>query len=356
VIGTGDDWWRGRRVLVTGHTGFKGSWLLLWLLELGADVHGLGLAPPTDPSLYALTGLADDAPSHNVDIRDAGRVADVVAQVKPEVIFHLAAQPLVRRSLEDPLETFAANVMGTAHVLDAARRVDDVRVVINVTSDKCYENREWEWGYREMEPMGGTDPYSASKGCAELVTAAYRRSFFSSDGAPRIASARAGNVIGGGDWATDRIVPDLVRGALDGQVVAVRSPDAERPWQHVLSPLSGYLLLARTAWDDAAFADAFNFGPLDNEARPVRWVVERFLDRWPGEVEVEMADGSAPGESRLLKLDSSRARAKLGWEPSWTVDQALDAAVDWYAAVAGGSDARELTLAQISAFSAAPTR
>jgi CDP-glucose 4,6-dehydratase len=352
VSSSGDQWWRGRRVLVTGHTGFKGAWLALWLLELGADVHGLGLGPPSDPSLYALARLADDVPSHEVDVRDAARVAEVVAQVQPEVLFHLAAQPLVRRSLEEPLETFAANVMGTANVLEAARRAEELRVVVNVTSDKCYENREWEWAYREIEPMGGADPYSASKGCAELVTNAYRRSFFSADGVLRLASARAGNVIGGGDWATDRVVPDLVRGALDGQPVAVRSPAALRPWQHVLSPLSGYLALARAAWEDRAFADAFNFGPPDNDARPVSWLVEQFVERWPGDVQVDMADGSAPNEAKLLKLDSSRARARLGWDPGWTTDEALDATVEWYAAHSQGADARELTLKQIAAFRA----
>jgi CDP-glucose 4,6-dehydratase len=226
-------------------------------------------------------------------------------------------------------------------------------VLINVTSDKCYENREWEWGYREIEPMGGADPYSASKGCSELVTAAYRRSFFAGDDAPRVASARAGNVIGGGDWAEDRVIPDLVRGALAGEPVAVRSPEALRPWQHVLSPLSGYLALAEAAWADRSFADAFNFGPPDNDAQPVRWLVQRFVDRWPGEVEVEMGEGSAPSEARLLKLDSSRARVRLGWNPVWMVEQAIDATIEWYAAYSEGIDPREMALGQISAFAAA---
>jgi CDP-glucose 4,6-dehydratase len=352
-VGVSPDFWRGKRVLVTGHTGFKGSWLTLWLLHMGAEVQGLGLGPPTDPSLHALARLGDEVPAHEVDIRDGQRVADAVAAANPEVLFHMAAQPLVRRSLRDPIETFAANVMGTAHVLEAGRHQDDLRVLVNVTSDKCYANREWEWGYRENEAMGGGDPYSASKGCAELVTAAYRKSFLGNGDGMRLASARAGNVIGGGDWAEDRLIPDLIRGAEAGTAVVVRFPQAVRPWQHVLNPLSGYLMLAEAAWADPAFADAFNFGPADEDAQPVGWLVERFLSRWPGELEVEFGDSTAPPEAGLLKLDSARARTRLGWRPAWAMDEGLDATIAWYAAHAEGADPRAVTLDQVSAFMAA---
>jgi CDP-glucose 4,6-dehydratase len=344
--------WRDRRVLLTGHTGFKGAWLALWLQHLGARVTGFADGVPTDPSLYALADVAQGMESVEGDVRDAEAVAAAVAQARPEVVFHLAAQPFVKRSYRDPRATFEVNVMGTVNVLEAVRVHPGVRAVVNVTSDKCYENREWEWAYREDEAMGGADPYSSSKGCSELVTAAYRRSFFRDPAGPRIASARAGNVIGGGDWGEDRLVPDMVRAALDGHVVQVRSPASVRPWQHVLNPLSGYLALAEALWDAPELAGGWNFGPAEDEARSVRWIVERLAERWPGGLEWTQDGGAHPHEAHHLKIDSSRARGRLGWRPGWGLDDALDRIVDWYAALRAGDDMRAATLAQIAAFQA----
>jgi CDP-glucose 4,6-dehydratase len=265
----------------------------------------------------------------------------------------MAAQSLVRPSFENPRATYETNVMGTVNLLDAVRRDGDVGVVVNVTSDKCYENREWDWGYRESEPMGGHDPYSNSKGCSELVTDAFRRSFFSAPDGPRVASARAGNVIGGGDWATDRLVPDIMRGALDGEAIRVRNPSSVRPWQHVLNPLSGYLVLAQAVWDNAEYASGWNFGPADEDARTVQWIVERVAERWPGELSWTQDPGPHPHEARYLKLDSSRARAHLGWRPRWDLGDGLDAVVDWYGGLARGEDMRRFSLEQIAAFARA---
>jgi CDP-glucose 4,6-dehydratase len=336
--------WVGRRVLVTGDTGFKGAWLSLWLTELGATVTGFADGVPTDPSLYELAGVGALVDHHEGDVRDAARVAEVVGGARPEVVFHLAAQPMVRRSYADPAETYAVNVMGTVNVLDAIRRVgaDSVGVCVVVTSDKCYENREWPWGYREDEAMGGHDPYSSSKGAAELVTAAYRSSFFS-DG-PAIASARAGNVIGGGDWGADRLVPDIYRAVAAGEPVRIRNPHAIRPWQHVLNPLSGYLRLAERAWADRALARGFNFGPADEDVRPVGWIVERLA------VHSEIDDGPHPHEAHWLKLDSSLARGALGWSPAWDLAEGLRRTAGWYRAHREGEDLLALTRAQLAAF------
>jgi len=350
-VGVAPDFWRDRRVLVTGNTGFKGAWLTLWLLEMGAEVTGLAPGPPTKPSLHELAGLGAHVPQDAVDVRDAEAVAASVATRRPEIVIHMAAQPFVRRSFRDPVETYAINVMGTLHVLDAVRRAPgDVRVVLNVTSDKCYENREWEWGYREYEPMGGFDPYSNSKGCSELVTAAYRSSFFGDPSGPCLASGRAGNVIGGGDWGEDRLVPDMMRGALAGEAIAIRRPDAIRPWQHVLNPLSGYLQLVQALWDDPALAGGYNFGPADEDARRVGWIVDRIGARWPDPLDWRIDAGPHPHEATWLKLDSSRARARLGWRPTWALDDALDAIVDWYLRLRGGEDVGETTRAQIRRF------
>ena len=343
--------WRGRRVLITGNTGFKGAWATLWLLELGAQVSGLALAPPTDPSLYDLARVGEAVPQDTVDIRDGEAVRAVVAARRPEVVLHMAAQSLVRYSFREPRETYEVNVIGTVNLLDAVRRDGgDVGVVVNVTSDKCYENREWEWGYREDEPMGGFDPYSSSKGCAELVTHAFRASFFSGPDAPRLASARAGNVIGGGDWGEDRLIPDVMRGALASSAIEVRHPDAIRPWQHVLNPLSGYLILAQAAWENPLHADAFNFGPADEDARSVSWILERLAPRWPGPLDCRVDTNPRPHEATSLKLDSSRARARLGWQPVWDLDDALEATVAWYLGLRDGHDMRQSTLEQIRAF------
>ena len=346
--------WQGRRVLVTGHTGFKGAWLALWLAELGAEVHGFALDVPTQPSLFELARAGELVRDGRGDVRDPQAVDAALAAARPEVVFHLAAQPLVRRSFADPRATYATNVMGTVNVLEAVRTTGGVRVVVNVTSDKCYDNREQGRAFREDDPKGGHDPYSSSKGAAELVADAYRRSYFAVDpDGPRLASARAGNVIGGGDWGEDRLVPDLLRGAQAGTPVAVRSPAAVRPWQHVLNPLSGYLLMAERLWDDAALAGGWNFGPDPQDAQPVAHVAERIAASWPGGLRWEPDPGPHPHEARTLRLDSGKAREQLGWAPRLGLDAGIDATVAWHLAVAGGADAREVTLDQVRAFSGA---
>jgi CDP-glucose 4,6-dehydratase len=346
------DFWRERRVLVTGHSGFKGAWLALWLQSLGARVSGFSSGLPTHPSLHELARVGEEMESIEGDVRDPESVARAVAATRPEVIVHMAAQSLVRRSFAEPRETYATNVMGTVNVLDAVRRHrESVRVLVNVTSDKCYENREWEWGYREDEPMGGHDPYSNSKGCAELVTSAYRNSFFSAADGPRIATARAGNVIGGGDWGEDRLVPDIMRAALAGEPARVRNPNSIRPWQHVLNPLSGYLALAQALHGSGEYATGWNFGPADEDARPVGWIAEQIAELWPQELRWTLDDGPHPHEARYLKLDSSRARGRLGWRPPVALEQALRSIVEWYRALSDGADMRAVTLAQIETFS-----
>jgi CDP-glucose 4,6-dehydratase len=351
-VGVEPDFWRGRRVLLTGHTGFKGSWLALWLESLGADVTGLSNGVPTTPSLFELARVGEGVASIEADVRDAEAVERAMAEARPEVVIHMAAQSLVRRSFERPVDTYATNVMGTVHVLDAARRNDAVEVVLNVTSDKCYENREWVWGYRERDPMGGHDPYSNSKGCAELVTAAFRSSYAQDGGGPAIASARAGNVIGGGDWAEDRLVPDVMQAVLDGRPAVIRNPDAIRPWQHVLNPLSGYLTLAQAVSRSREHAEAWNFGPEDADVRPVRWVVDRLGDAWGEPIAWRQHQGEEPHEARHLKLDSSKARARLGWAPTWPLGDALTSIASWYRALRDGADLRRHALDQIAAFQA----
>lgn len=349
--------WTGRRVLVTGHTGFKGSWLSLWLNAMGADVTGFALAPPTVPSLFEAARIERIIRHVEGDVRDLAAVRAVVEVARPEVIFHLAAQPLVRLSYVEPVETYATNVMGTVNLLEAARCTAGVKAIVCVTSDKCYENREWIWPYRESDPMGGHDPYSSSKGAAELVVSAWRRSFFDAGG-PLLASVRAGNVIGGGDWAADRLLPDLVRAFEAGVAPLIRAPDAVRPWQHVLEALGGYLMIAeRLLARERQFADAWNFGPSDEDARPVSWIVERMRAAWGGGAVEALPDtGPRPHEAGLLRLDCSKARAALGWRPSLTLDQALDWIVTWHKAVAGGADAGVVTRAQIAAYQAIASR
>ncbi|HTM96567.1 MAG TPA: CDP-glucose 4,6-dehydratase [Croceibacterium sp.] len=342
--------WTGRRVLITGHTGFKGSWLSLWLHAMGAEVTGFALPAPTEPSLFECAGVAQLVRHVEGDVRDFAALAAAMDVAQPEAIFHLAAQPLVRQSYREPVETYATNVMGTVHLLEAARRAPDLKAIVCVTSDKCYENREWLWSYREDEPMGGHDPYSSSKGCAELVAAAWRRSFFSEAG-PALATARAGNVIGGGDWAADRLLPDLIRAFEADTAPLIRSPDAVRPWQHVLEALSGYLLLAeRLLAGERTFADGWNFGPADDDARPVSWIVERLTRAWGVASAPLSDDGPRPHEAGLLRLDSSKARALLGWRPRLPLDTALAWIVEWHRAVAAGADARAATVAQIARY------
>jgi CDP-glucose 4,6-dehydratase len=326
---------RGRRVFLTGHTGFKGAWLALWLTEMGAEVTGFALAPPTAPSLFDLAAVESRLERHNVgDVRDRDALVGAMREARPEIAIHLAAQPIVRLSYELPVETLETNVMGTAHFFEAVRASNTVRVALNITSDKCYENREWEYAYRENDPMGGFDPYSASKGCAELVTAAYRRSFFGSGSGIRVASARAGNVIGGGDWAVDRIVPDCIRALTAGEPIVVRNPGAVRPWQHVLEPLSGYLLLAKRLWEDdgPAFAEGWNFGPVAAGGAPVRDLVDGIITSWgSGSWEIPPL-AEQLHEANLLRLDCTKTQARLGWQPLWNVATTIERTARWYAA------------------------
>jgi len=325
--------WSGRRVFLTGHTGFKGSWLAMWLQSLGAEVTGFALAPVT-PSLSDAAGVEGRITSIRGDIRDLPTLQAAMRRADPEVVLHMAAQALVRRSYDNPLETLTTNILGTAHVLEAARQVPGLRALVNVTTDKCYENREWAWAYRETDALGGHDPYSASKACAELVTAAWRRSFLSGrPGQPPVAlaTARAGNVIGGGDWAPDRLVPDCIRAFTEGRAVELRNPHATRPWQHVLDPLCGYLLLAEALHDRGqAFAEAWNFGPDTGDAQPVAAIVSGLAQAWGGGAVWRAMPGDHPHEAGLLAVDSARARTKLGWRPRVPLDTALDWTGAWY--------------------------
>lgn len=339
--------WEGRRVFITGHTGFKGGWLALWLHQLGADVTGFSLAPPTNPSFFDQARLQQLLHHVHGDVRNADAVRQAVEAARPEVVFHLAAQPLVRYSYDNPVETYATNVMGTVHLLEACRHVDSVKAAVCVTTDKCYENREWVWPYRESDPMGGHDPYSSSKGAAELVIAAYRRSY---PDAPAIASVRAGNVIGGGDWAQDRLIPDIVRAILAGKRPLIRNPHSIRPWQHVLEALGGYLLIAEKLLDDRReVATAWNFGPADEDAKPVGWIVEEMLSAW-GVEGWDRPNAPQPHEAVLLKLDCSKARSELGWRPALGLKQALAKVVEWHRAVDQGQDARDVSLRQLNEY------
>ncbi len=349
------DFWQGKHVFLTGHTGFKGGWLSLLLQQFGADLTGYALDPPTKPSLFEVAKVGRGMRSIIADIRDADTLAKSMREVKPDIVIHMAAQPIVRYSYAEPLETYATNVMGTVHLFEAVRQTDTVRAVVNVTSDKCYENKEWPWGYRETDPMGGHDPYSSSKGCSELITAAYRNSYFnSSENNQRcvaIATGRAGNVIGGGDWAPDRLVPDILRAIEAGQEVNIRNPHAIRPWQHVLEPLSGYLALAEKLYGEGtAYAEAWNFGPRDEDAKPVQWIVEKLTRGW-GEDATWVLDGGAhPHEAHYLKLDCSKTKARLNWHPKWNLEDALSAILEWHHEYEAGNDMRTVTLGQISRY------
>ncbi|MEW5802914.1 MAG: CDP-glucose 4,6-dehydratase [bacterium] len=347
--------WKGKRVLITGHTGFKGSWLSLWLKMLGAEVTGYSLSAPTIPNMYELAGVAEGMTSVEGDIRDFDHLKKVIETSSPEIVFHLAAQALVRRSYQEPIETYSTNIMGTVYLLEAIRQADRVCTVINVTSDKCYENREWLWGYREEDPMGGFDPYSSSKGCSELITAAFRNSFFPPGTFDRhgiaLASARAGNVIGGGDWAQDRLIPDMMKAFLEKRTFRIRSPHATRPWQHVLEPLAGYLLLAEKLFADGSkYAESWNFGPSDRDIKAVLWIVEHIGQRFGQDgVQFELDDGMHPHEANYLKLDYSKAKIRLGWTPQLSIEQALELTVDWYRTYKSDpSSVRKLTESQIN--------
>jgi CDP-glucose 4,6-dehydratase len=350
-----EQFWREKRVLLTGHTGFKGSWLSLWLQQMGALVTGYALQPPTNPSLFEAAKVAQGMTSIIGDIRDADLLVQSMQNCSPDIVIHMAAQPLVRYSYLNPVETYSTNVMGTVHLLEAVRQTPSVRAVVNVTSDKCYENREWVWGYRESEPMGGFDPYSNSKGCAELVTSAYRSSYFNPDKVDEhkvaLASARAGNVIGGGDWAADRLIPDILRAISDGKPVVIRNPRAIRPWQHVLEPLSGYLLLAQKLYEDRVnYAEGWNFGPSDEDARPVQWIVERLTELWGDGASWQLDGAEHPHEANYLRLDCSKANMRLHWQPRWHLDKALEMIVTWQRGWLEEQDMRGITLSQIEQY------
>jgi len=351
------EFWADKSVLITGHTGFKGSWLALWLQTLGARVVGYALDPPTSPSLYSCASVSSGMTSLRGDVRDLDKLCETFSTHRPEIVFHLAAQPLVRVGYSNPVDTYAINVMGTVNVLEAARRTSGIRAVVNVTSDKCYENREWYWGYREDDPMGGYDPYSSSKGAAELVVAAYRRSYFNPADHARhgvsVASARAGNVIGGGDWADDRLVPDILKAFIAGETVNIRNPHAVRPWQHVMEPLGGYLLLAEKLYSHGpTFTGPWNFGPGDEDAQPVIRIVEWLATKWGNSANWTIETGDQPHEAQYLKLDCSKAHAKLAWRPLWRLSTALDRILDWHLAHRRGANMRDVTLEQIQEYSA----
>jgi len=349
--------WRDKRVLLTGHTGFKGSWLSLWLQSLGAQVTGYALAPPTKPSLFEIAEVAQGMTSVIGDIRDLSKLQAVFVEHCPEIVIHMAAQPLVRYSYQNPVETYSTNVMGTVHILEAVRNTPGVKAVVNITTDKCYENREWLWGYRENEPMGGFDPYSNSKGCAELVSAAYRSSFFNADTYAQhgiaTATVRAGNVIGGGDWAQDRLIPDILSAFEQGRKVDVRNPHAVRPWQHVMEPLSGYLTLAEQLFEHGpSFGEGWNFGPNDDDAKPVGWIVEQMAALWGGGAHWQIDTGEHPHEAHYLKLDISKARSRLDWHPALRLQDALALIIDWSKQRQAGANMRQLTIAQLQTYQA----
>lgn len=344
------NFWRDRSVFLTGHTGFKGGWIALWLAQLGAKVHGFSLPPPTTPSFFEETQLQGRLASSKIgNIRDLNSLIEVMQAANPTVVIHMAAQPLVRESYNSPVYTFATNVLGTVNLLEAARKTDSIKAIVNITTDKCYENQEWIWPYRESDRLGGRDPYSSSKACAELATAAYRDSFLAAAGI-HLATVRAGNVIGGGDWAADRLIPDFLRALDAGDTLRIRSPQAIRPWQHVLDPLVGYLLLAEALVSQGAdFANAWNFGPDESDAKPVSWIVERLFEKFPNS-RYDLERKPQPHEASLLKLDSSKANSKLGWTPRWPLETALRKTLDWHEAWKRGESMAVFSEQQIDAY------
>ncbi len=343
------NFWKNKKVFITGHTGFKGSWLCLWLNLLGAKVTGYALKPPTKPSLFEICKMDDLVRSITADIRDLGSLKKTIMAAKPEIVIHMAAQPLVRRSYKDPVETYAVNIMGTVNLLESIRSCPSVRAVINVTTDKIYENKEKTTGYRETEPLGGYDPYSSSKACSELVTSAYRDSFLKNGIA--VATARAGNVIGGGDWGVDRLVPDFIRAILKGEKIHIRNPKAIRPWQYVLDPLNGYLILARKLYEGGQrYAEAWNFGPADKDAKTVEWLVRTLCSKWGKDASYVVDKKEHPHETRLLMLDSSKAKDALKWSPKVDIESAIDNITQWTRAYKGKKDMRKVCIDQISEY------
>lgn len=341
--------WQGKRVFLTGHTGFKGSWLALWLADMGATVKGYALVPPTTPSLFEEAKVGELIESEIGDIRDLTQITTSMQSFNPDILIHMAAQPLVRLSYQEPLETYDVNVMGTAKVLEAAKGCKNLKAIVNVTTDKCYENQEWVWGYREDEPMGGYDPYSSSKGCSELVTSAYRRSFMQELGIG-LATARAGNVIGGGDWAEDRLIPDILKAFESNRPVVVRNPKSTRPWQHVLEPLSGYLVLAQNLYNaPKEFAEGWNFGPNEDDAKPVDWILNRLVTQWPN-ASWQLDNGSHPHEAGYLKLDISKVKARLNWQPTWHLENTLARIIRWHQAWLNKEVMQKKCLAEINEY------
>lgn len=344
--------WNGKKVFITGHTGFKGSWLSLWLQSMGAIVKGYSLAPPTNPSLFVVADVANKMETEIGDIRDLEQLKKSMFCFNPEVLIHMAAQPLVRLSYIEPIETYTTNVIGTVNVLEAARNCSNLKSIVSVTTDKCYENKEWAWGYRENEPMGGHDPYSSSKGCAELVTSAYRNSFFNSNDTAALATARAGNVIGGGDWADDRLIPDILKAFENSKSVVIRNPLSTRPWQHVLEPLSGYLVLAENLYTNGQeYAQAWNFGPKDEDCKPVNWILDQMADTWGEGAAWELDKNNNPHEAGFLKLDCSKAKQKLYWEPKWNLEYTLNSIVNWHKSCKNKDDMRQKCLQEIKSYS-----
>jgi len=344
--------WKGKKVFLTGHTGFKGSWLSLWLQNMGAIVKGYSLDVNTKPALFIEANVAEKMESEIGDIRNLEQLTESMVSFSPDILIHMAAQPLVRLSYQEPVDTYTTNVIGTVNILEAARKCINLKAIVSVTTDKCYENKEWEWGYRENEPMGGHDPYSSSKGCAELVTSAYRRSFFSSGDTASLASARAGNVIGGGDWAEDRLIPDILRAFKKSEPVVIRNPLSTRPWQHVLEPLSGYLVLAQELFlNGDNFAEGWNFGPKDEDCKPVSWILDKMVTYWGNNASWNLDKNNNPHEAGFLKLDCSKASNRLKWNPKWNLELTLKSIVDWHQLYTNGGDIKKQCLKEINKYS-----
>ena len=343
--------WKNKKVFITGHTGFKGSWLSLWLQEMGAVVKGYSLEPNTIPNLFTQANVGSNMDSEIGDITDLNHITESMKTFNPEVLIHMAAQPLVRFSYQEPALTYATNVMGTVNVLEAARNCSNLKAIVSVTTDKCYENKEWSWGYRENEPMGGHDPYSSSKGCAELVTAAYRKSFFNDENSAFLASARAGNVIGGGDWSADRLIPDILRAFEKNEPVIVRNPLSTRPWQHVLEPISGYLVLAQHLYEEGSnVAEGWNFGPKDEDCKPVSWILDKMVTNWGNGVSWELDKNNNPHEAGYLKLDCSKAAMRLNWYPKWNLEHTLESIINWHQHYIAQNNIQEQCLLEIAKY------
>ena len=344
--------WKSKKVFLTGHTGFKGSWVSLWLQSMGAIVKGYSLEPNTKPNLFTEANVEENMNSEFGDIRNLNQISKSMLDFNPDILIHMAAQPLVRLSYQEPVDTYTTNVIGTVNVLEAARSCPNLKAIVSVTTDKCYENNEWDWGYRENEPMGGHDPYSSSKGCAELVTSAYRRSFFNSEDTASLASARAGNVIGGGDWADDRLIPDILKAFEKSESVVIRNPISTRPWQHVLEPLSGYLVLAQELFENGKeYAEGWNFGPKDEDCQPVNWILDKMVSNWGEGASWELDKNNNPHEAGFLKLDCSKAANRLKWQPKWSLQQTLKLIIEWHQVYVNKGDVKEQCLTEIKKYS-----